>query len=96
MGAQYAHSWGLYTLHANVNGRIYSRRYSTTYGYAPHYNMWDISTRYTLNLRKLTVEPGFGVENLFDWTDDRPYNSNYATLSPGRTFVVSCAIKFKY
>lgn len=96
MGAQYAHSWGLYTLHANVNGRIYSRRYSTTYGYAPHYNMWDISTRHTLNLRKLTVEPGFGVENLFDWTDDRPYNSNYATLSPGRTFVVSCAIKFKY
>ena len=96
MGAQCARSWGLYTLHANFNGRIYSRRFSESYGYAPNYNMWDFSTRHTFNLKKLVVEPGFGVENLLDWTDDRPYNSNYATLSPGRTFYVSCAIKFKY
>ncbi|MDD7318971.1 MAG: TonB-dependent receptor [Prevotella sp.] len=96
MGAQWARSWGLYTLHANVNGRIYSRRFSESYGYAPHYNMWDISTRHTFSLKKLILEPGFGVENVFDWTDDRPYNSNYATLNPGRTFYVSCSIKFKY
>ncbi|RRC98759.1 TonB-dependent receptor [Prevotella sp. OH937_COT-195] len=96
MGAQYMKSCGFYTLYANVNGRIYSRRFSESYGYAPHYNMWDISTRHTFNLKKITVEPGLGVENVFDWTDDRPYNSNYATLSPGRTFYVSCAIKFKY
>ena len=96
MGAQWARSWGLYTLHANFNGRIYSRRFSESYGYAPNYNMWDFSTRHAFNLKKLVVEPGFGVENLLDWTDDRPYNSNYATLSPGRTFYVSCAIKFKY
>lgn len=33
--------------------------------------------------------------NLFDYMDDRPYNSNYATLTPGRSFYISLSLKFK-
>ncbi|MCI6161358.1 MAG: TonB-dependent receptor [Prevotella sp.] len=95
LGAQWAKTWDNYALHVNLNGRIYSRRYSTTYGYAPHYNMWDIVTRHAFSLKKFMLEPGVGVENIFNWTDNRPYNSNYATLSPGRTVYVSLALKFK-
>lgn len=95
VGAQWGKTWKDYTLHVNLNGRIYSRRYSESYGYAPHYNLWDLTTRHTINLKKFTVEPGIGVENIFNWTDDRPYNSNYATLNPGRAFYISCALKFK-
>ena len=95
VGLQWAHSWGKYSLNAGLNGRIYSRRFSETYGYAPHYSLWDLNTRHTINLKKFTLEPGIGVENLFNWTDDRPYNSNYATLNPGRTMYVSLKVRFK-
>ena len=95
VGAQWAKNWGIYSLHVALNGRIYSRRYSESYGYAPHYNMWDLTTRHSIQLNQFTLEPGFGVENIFNWTDDRPYNSNYATLNPGRTVYVSLKLLFK-
>ena len=44
---------------------------------------------YTSNLKSVIIEPGCGMENLFDYMDDRPYNSNYATLTPGRSFYIS-------
>lgn len=40
------------------------------------------------------VEPGFGIENIFDFVDDKPFGANYATLSPGRVFSVSLSLKF--
>ena len=45
-------------------------------------------------LKDFILEPGVGVENLFNYVDDRPYNSNYATLTPGRTYYVSLLVKF--
>ena len=38
---------------------------------------------------------GVGIENLFDYVDDRPFNYNYATLTPGRTYYVSLLVRFK-
>ena len=35
------------------------------------------------------------MENQFDYMDDRPYYSNYATLTPGRSFYISLSLKFK-
>ena len=43
----------------------------------------------------MILEPGVGIENLFNYTDDRPYNFNYATLTPGRSVYVSLSIKFR-
>ena len=65
------------------------------YGYAPEYQLWDLNTRHSFNLKSVIIEPGCGMENLFDYMDDRPYNSNYATLTPGRSFYISLSLKFK-
>ena len=90
------HRWGLYHLNVNLNGRIQEGRYSKTYYYdpAPGFSQWDLNTRHSFNLKSVVLEPGFGVENLFDKVDDRPWNSNYSTLNPGRSFYVSLSVRF--
>jgi len=90
-------TWDSYTLNINLAGRLQSERYETgSYGNAPDYQLWNLSTRHTFNnLKNFILEPGIGVENIFNYQDDRPYNSNYATLSPGRTFYVSLLLKFR-
>ncbi|MCE5226396.1 MAG: TonB-dependent receptor, partial [Porphyromonadaceae bacterium] len=90
-------TWDSYTLNINLAGRLQSERYETgSYGNAPDYQLWNLSTRHTFNnLKNFILEPGIGVENIFNYRDDRPYNSNYATLSPGRTFYVSLLLKFR-
>lgn len=95
VNAQWTRTWGAYTMYVNLNGRINSERFSKTYGYAPAYQLWDLNTRHTFTLRSLILEPGVGVENLFNYTDDRPYNFNYATLTPGRSVYISLSVKFK-
>ncbi len=95
VGAKWQHTWSLYSLNVDLNGRINSERYSKTYGYAPAFSLWDLNTRHSFAFRSCYLEPGFGIENLFNYTDDRPYNSNYATLNPGRAFYVSFSIRFK-
>ena len=89
--------WGFYTLNVNLAGRLQSKRFETgTYGNAPGYQLWNLSTRHTFNnLANFILEPGIGIENIFNYRDDRPYNSNYATLSPGRTFYISLLLKFR-
>ena len=94
--ARWGHRWGLYHLNVNLNGRIQEGRYSKTYYYdpAPGFSQWDLNTRHSFNLKSVVLEPGFGVENLFDKVDDRPWNSNYSTLNPGRSFYVSLSVRF--
>ncbi len=93
LGAGWTRTWGVYTMNASLNGQIYSRRYSETYGYAPHYTLWNLNTSHAFRLKKFVIEPGVGIENLFNWKDDRPYNSNYATLNPGRTAYASIKLR---
>lgn len=95
INAQWGHSWKAYSLNVNLNGRINSKRFSKSYGYAPDYQLWDLNTRHTFHLKSFILEPGCGIENIFDYVDDRPYNSNYATLNPGRSFYVSLSLRFK-
>lgn len=96
--ARWNHRWGLYRLNINLNGRIQEGRYSQTYYYdpAPNFSQWDLNTHHTFNLKSVVLEPGFGIENLFDQVDDRPWNSNYSTLNPGRSFYVSLGVRFKH
>lgn len=93
--AQWAHTWNQYRLNININGRIQGKRYSQTYGYAPKFQTWDLNTRHSFNLRWFILEPGVGIENIFNYKDDRPWNSNYATLTPGRSAYVSLSLRFK-
>lgn len=96
--ARWGHRWGLYRLNITLNGRIQEGRYSKTYYYdpAPEFSQWDLNTRHSFNLKTVVLEPGFGVENLFDKVDDRPWNSNYSTLNPGRSLYVSLTVRFKH
>lgn len=95
VNALWGHSWNNYRLNISLNGRIQGERYSQTYGYAPKFQLWDLNTRHTFYLKSFILEPGIGIENLFNYKDDRPWNSNYATLSPGRSAYVSLSVRFK-
>lgn len=84
-----------YRLNINLNGHIQGERYSSTYGYAPKYQQWDLNTRHTFNSGAFVPELGIGIENLFNERDNRPWNSNFSTVNPGRSVYVSLAVKFK-
>ena len=88
-------TWGSYSLNVHISGHIQGERYSSTYGYAPRYQQWDVNTRHTFRLRQLTLTPGIGIENVFNKRDTSYWNSNFSTVSPGRSVYVSVGIKFK-
>lgn len=93
--ARWDHDWNNYHLNVNLSGHIQGERYSSTYGYAPKYQQWDLNTRHTFNLDAFILEPGIGIENIFNKRDDRSWNSNFSTINPGRAVYVSLAVKFK-
>lgn len=86
--------WWVLDSNFNINGRLQSKRYYED-EYAPTYQVWNFATSHRIkSFWGITLEPGFGVENIFDYVDDRPFGSRYATLSPGRTVYASLSIKF--
>ena len=94
----YSHSWNNYTLNVNLNGRLQSKVYypGDADGDAPGYGIWNLHTRHTFdNFRNFILEPGIGIDNLFNKTDNRPLNHNFTLYSPGRYVVVSMIIKLK-
>lgn len=95
VNVSYDKTWKKYNLNIALDGHIQGKRFSSTYGYADGYSQWDLNTRHTITLDKFILEPGLGIENLFDEVDDSYWNSNYSTVNPGRSFYVSLALKFK-
>ncbi|MEE1085225.1 MAG: TonB-dependent receptor [Paludibacteraceae bacterium] len=91
----YDKTWNKYHLNVAVNGHVQGKRFSSTYGYADGYSQWDLNTRHTITMNQFVLEPGIGIENLFNEVDDSYWNSNYSTISPGRSVYVSLALKFK-
>lgn len=86
--------WWALDSNIRINGRLQSKRYYED-EYAPTYQLWNMATTHRIkSFWGLTLEPGFGIENIFDYVDDRPFGSRYATLSPGRTVYASLSIKF--
>lgn len=93
--ASWGHTWKSYTLDVDLNGHLQSRRWSTSYGWAPRYSQFDLHTTHTWALQKVSLVPGIGVENIFNKRDTRSWNSNFSTLHPGRCVYVSFAVKYK-
>jgi outer membrane receptor for ferrienterochelin and colicins len=94
VNAQWSKNWGLYGLNINMVGK----RYSETYDYdSSGFMLWDLNTGHTFNLKYFILNAGLGVENLFDWVDDRPWNTKkpYSTITPGRAFYASLTIRFR-
>lgn len=91
----WTNEWKRYRLNVNLNTRGQSSRYHTSNGIAPGHWLCNLTTTHTVSrLGRFGVEAQAGVENLFDYTDDRPFGVNYATLSPGRTFFGGVTIRF--
>ena len=96
VAASYRHHWGeRYALNVSLSGRLQSRTYYPAYEDAPGYGLWHLHTSATLNVaRRVTLEPGIGVDNLFDRVDRRidATNRKYALYSPGRMLVAGLKI----
>lgn len=92
--ATWDHTWCNYHLNININGHIQGRRYSSTYGFAEGFQQWDVNTRHSIRLTNLVLEPGIGIENIFNKRDTSYWNSNFSTINPGRSLYISFAIKF--
>ena len=95
VSAAWDKSWGSYHLNTQINGHIQGKRYSNTYGYAPEYQQWDIVTRHTFSLKQFTITPGVGIDNIFNKRDTSYWNSNFSTINPGRSVILSVTLKFK-
>jgi len=89
------HDWGGYHLNVSINGHMQGERWSSTYGYAPGYSQWDLNTRHTFAIEDYIIEPGIGIENIFNERDTRPWNTNFSTINPGRSIYVSLAVRLK-
>ena len=98
IAANYHHVWGKYGLNVNLNGRLQSKTYYPGYEDAPGFGVWNLHTTHSFDVAKWAfLEPGIGVDNIFDKVDRRIDSSQrkYALYSPGRMLVVSLKVKFK-
>ena len=97
--ADYHHSWGLYALNVNLNGRLQSKTYYTgAYEDAPGFGVWNLNTTHTFDIAKwIVLEPSLGIDNIFDRVDRRPDSSirKYALFSPGRMLVAGLKVRLK-
>lgn len=86
--------WWVVESNMNFNGRLQSKPYYKEED-GLGFSLWNLSTRHKFkSFSGMVLEPGFGIENLFNFVDDRPYGANYAILSPGRTVYISLVINF--
>lgn len=100
--AAWNRNWNNYALNINVSGVYKSDKYyyeededNEDKIYADPYQLWKLTTRHTLNkFQKIAIDLLAGMDNIFDYVDDRPYGSHYGTLNPGRTYFVGLNIKF--
>ena len=98
VSANYHHAWGRYALNVNLNGKLQSETYYTSYENAPGFGLWNLHTTHTFDfVRWALVQPSIGIDNLFDRVDRRIDSSQrkYALYSPGRMLVVGLRLQFK-
>ncbi|MFR9650783.1 MAG: TonB-dependent receptor [Rikenellaceae bacterium] len=99
INANWGKQWNNYRLNISIDGQynssMYSAFYSGVQGEIPDYTLWDITTSHSFKLNNgVVIEPTIGIQNIFDYTDDRPINSYYATLTPGRSLYLSLTLRF--
>eukprot|EP01029_Cantina_marsupialis_P003726 TRINITY_DN1374_c0_g5_i2.p3 TRINITY_DN1374_c0_g5~~TRINITY_DN1374_c0_g5_i2.p3 ORF type:complete len:756 (+),score=73.28 TRINITY_DN1374_c0_g5_i2:3107-5374(+) len=91
----YDRNWDDYSLNVSLTGRVQDEKFYEGEPNADGYNMWKLTTTHRIsNWGGNSLEITAGVDNIFDYVDNRPYGSRYGTLSPGRTVFVGCNIRF--
>lgn len=92
----YQHQWNKYQLNASLSARFQDEKFYDD-GDADGYNLWKLTTIHRFTPKgAFTFEATAGIDNLFDYTDDRPYGVHYGTLNPGRTFFAGLNIGFSH
>ena len=82
-------------IECDLNSRLQSETYYTDMNARP-FQLWNLATSHAFTgAKNLIFEPGFGIENIFNFRDEKPFGSKYATTSPGRTVFASLTLKFK-
>lgn len=98
VAANYIHTWwNKYTLNVNINGRLQGKTYYPGYENAPGYGVWNLNTSHNIAVNShLSLEPSFGIDNIFNQVDRRIYWSGrrYANFSSGTAFVFGLKVKF--
>ena len=92
--ASWSKAWKGYRVSVTIDGRMQGRRYSSTYGYADAVSQWNLNTRHTVVLKHCQLEPSLGIDNIFNQRDTSPWNSNFSTISPGRSLVAGLRVKY--
>ncbi len=97
--ASWTHKWNKYKLNANLSGVYKSDKFyleeDFTKSYTKPYQLWRITTNHTFyHFKSCDVSAVIGVDNVFDFVDDSPYGSHYATLNPGRSYLIGLNIKY--
>ena len=83
-----------YELGLHLFGRIQSERYYED-GNAPAYSNWKLTSTHGFILPKsFNLNLTLGVDNILNYVDDRPFGSNYSTISPGRTYFIGINLHF--
>lgn len=95
LNANWMKEWKSYRLNVNLNSRLQSETYYTDMNARP-FQLWNLATSYLFTgAKNLIFEPGLGIDNIFNFRDEKPFGSKYATTSSGRTIYASLTLKFK-
>lgn len=95
LNANWMKEWKSYRLNVNLNSRLQSETYYTDMDARP-FQLWNLATSHLFTgAKNLIFEPGLGIDNIFNFRDEKPFGSKYATTSSGRTIYASLALKFK-
>lgn len=95
VNANWMRQWKNYRLNVNLNGRLQSEVYYSDMDARP-FQLWNLATSHSFtNVKNLIIEPGLGIDNVFNFRDELPFGSKYATTSSGRTVYASLTLKFK-
>ncbi|PXY02065.1 TonB-dependent receptor [Marinifilum breve] len=91
--------WNKKKLNINLSGIYKSDRFyleeDLERSYADAYQLWKLSSSLSINKwENFKIRITAGIDNLFDYVDDRPYGSHYGTLNPGRTIFVGLNVNF--
>lgn len=94
--AEWKRIWKNYRLAISLFGRYQSQRYYIQDGDAKPHQIWRLNTCHSLmGCKRWKVDVHLGIDNLFDYVDRTPFGYHRSTSSPGRTFYVSCVLKYQ-
>ncbi|QZE13411.1 TonB-dependent receptor [Halosquirtibacter laminarini] len=77
----------------SIQGKGQSERY---YGKekVDGFMLWNFTTNHLVTFNKWRCNVKLGIDNLLDYTDDKPYGYHYSTLNPGRTYFAGVQLYF--